>query len=123
MMIEIGKQYRTADGREARVFMIDENDRLYPVLGAYRSKDGVWFNAYWSMDGAPCGGCKVPHLVEVKPRIQLKRWMVVSKVKREFETCFFRSIDAAREYIMFRSDGAFKALVEIDVDVEEGHGL
>lgn len=48
MAIEMGKQYRTRDGREARIYAVDGGG-LYPVHGAFVG-DG-WEQENWMADG------------------------------------------------------------------------
>jgi len=49
-MIELGKQYKTRDGREVRIYAVDGGGE-YPVHGAIKY-DGGWFSRCWAAKGA-----------------------------------------------------------------------
>lgn len=121
MKIEIGKQYRTADGREVRIYAVDglEGKRVH---GAIFTPRVGWEHRAWFPDGrmhSTSSGCD---LVEVKPRIKIKRWLAICETGDGLATPFFSSEENAKHYVDSYLHNA-KALVEIDVDVEEGHGL
>lgn len=69
-MIELGKKYRTRDGREVRIYAI-EAAGIYPVHGAVRSINGFWCSRMWNHSGRMQGhGGKSQvngQLVEVLP--------------------------------------------------------
>ena len=48
-MIEMGKKYRTRDGRDVRIYAVDGYG-YYPVHGAYLGNDG-WVDCTWTLDG------------------------------------------------------------------------
>jgi hypothetical protein len=74
-MIELGKQYRTHDGREVRIYAVDGNGSDV-IHGAYRTADGQWELAGWRADGSwiPNGKC-AEDLIEVKPKITRTYWL------------------------------------------------
>ena len=71
MEIELGKQYRTRDGREVRVYAVDGGGP-YPVHGAVKLDEG-WEAGVWRSDGRLSGYTEGDtDLIEVKPRIERK---------------------------------------------------
>lgn len=50
MKIEIGKFYRTRDGRKARIYAVDAGEP-YPVHGGYKITSGKWDNESWTILG------------------------------------------------------------------------
>jgi hypothetical protein len=73
-MIEIGKQYKTRDGRDARVLCVDSPDKLYRVVAVVRNGNN-WDPVDFTAEGRESadqesGG----DLVEVKP--EYTRWMI-----------------------------------------------
>lgn len=116
MKIELGKHYRTRDGREVRVYAVDGGGH-YPVHGAYLSENG-WMSCIWRANGFLCEGCRDDlDLIEVKPRIQRKVWVNVYR-----ETAFGYPNRAWADNHAGEASERI-ACVEIDIDVEEGHGL
>ncbi len=113
-MIDPKKQYRTRDGREVRIYAVDGEEN-YPVHGAVKSAD--WSISYWTAHGRACNSAIESRLdlIEVKPRIKRKVWVNVY----HNGVNFFRS----REYADEVAHEGRIACVEIDIDVEEGHGL
>lgn len=114
-MIDPKKQYRTRDGREVRIYAVDGGGD-WPVHGAYMHGD-TWRIISWTAAGSVYSHKTDTDLIEVKPRIKRKVWVnvyqgelpeVAHPSKREAD-CF--------------SNEARIACVEIDIDVEEGHGL
>ena len=68
-MIELGKKYRTRDGREVRIYAVDgvEGDEIH---GSAKSSDGNWDSYSWSLDGkynSPIAGGS--DLIEVQPEV------------------------------------------------------
>ena len=66
MAIEMGRKYRTADGREVRLYAIEEKG-LRPVHGAILHNN-VWVSHSWTCDGkdTPDAHCDID-LIEIKP--------------------------------------------------------
>jgi hypothetical protein len=76
-VVEMGKEYRTRDGRE--VVILATNGRgLYSVVG--QTNDGVdWVYENWTADGTVFIGrrCSPGDLIEVKPVRVFERWVNV----------------------------------------------
>ena len=69
MTIDINKQYRTRDGREARIYAVEPGGPD-PVHGAF-FEDGFWHSSCWDADGSYWPGGKTRldlDLIEVKPQ-------------------------------------------------------
>jgi hypothetical protein len=83
-MIELGKHYKTRDGREVRIYAVDGGGR-FPVHGAVKLDDGTWRQEEWTLTRSYNGekdGHTLPNaldLIEVKPRIQREVWVNVYK--------------------------------------------
>lgn len=120
-MIDPKKLYRTRDGREVRIYAVDGSPP-YPVHGAVRDADG-WCHEEWSDDGQwDRLNQRVNNntdLIEVKPRIKRKVWVNVYPEDSGMPDAMYLA-RANAEHCAF-SDRI--ACVEIDIDVEEGHGL
>lgn len=121
-MIDPKKQYKTRDGREVRIYAVDGGGRL-PVHGA-ASRDGkTWVQESWSIGGewAPDDLAATPmDLIEVRPRIQRKVWVNVYRGRETIGMTIHDERDEADDYVDHEPR---IACVEIDIDVEEGHGL
>lgn len=72
------KQYRTRDGREARVLATDIKGR-YPVLAAVQNLNGT--EAIYALDERGMHYVNAEQspfdLIEVKPRFRIERWVNV----------------------------------------------
>lgn len=66
MKIEIGKQYRTRDGKEVRIYAVDAGSDK-PVHGAIFQYD-TWSIMNWSLSGNAGAFVRDLDLIEVKPR-------------------------------------------------------
>ena len=68
-MISMDKKYRTRDGREVKLLMVDAGG-FEPVLGAYRVGDLGWMPIGWKADGFYyCPDDPSDYdLIEAKPR-------------------------------------------------------
>ena len=121
-MIDKNKQYQTRDGREVRVFMTDGGDWKYPVIAAYKSSEGHWWPLHLTKDGAyvSSGSNSVLDIIEVKPRIKRKVWV---NLYRHDDGDEFAEVSSTEDLARERLGTASIACVEIDIDVEEGHGL
>ena len=70
-MISLDKQYKTRDGCEARVFMLDAGGS-YPVLGAIKASGEMWSSCSWTSEGASVSGDeRGDDLIEVVPEEEL----------------------------------------------------
>ena len=110
-MISKDKQYRTEDGREARIYATDAGG-IYCVHGAIF--DGNTWNSWqWREDGSsPISGFS---LIEVKPRHKRTVWL---NVYVDEATSVHRSKESADFHNLFRI-----ACIRVDLDFEEGEGL
>lgn len=118
-MIDPKKQYRTRDGREVRIYAVDGKEPASVVHGAVNAGDG-WVPISWHSDGrynVQTGGCD---LIEVRPRIQRKVWVNVYRGRETIGMTIHDERDEADDYVDHEPR---IACVEIEIDVEEGHGL
>lgn len=120
-MIDPKKQYRTRDGREVRIYAVDK-DEPYGVHGAIKYKDG-WNVEQWSTSGAFADWKPSDErdLIEVKPRIKRKVWLNVYSGRELGWMTIHDERGEADDYPDCHNTRI--ACVEIDIDVEEGHGL
>ena len=116
-MIDPKKQYRTRDGREVRIYAVDGSlERT--VHGAWKDPDGDWILDSWHKHGFHRRANDSPlDLIEVRPRIKRKVWVNVYPLHVGFRTYETKSAAISNK------DHGCIACVEIDIDVEEGHGL
>jgi len=117
-MIELGKQYQTRDGCEARVYAVDGGGD-YPVHGAYVNEHG-WITSIWCKDGRSSMSSPSrdePYdLVEVKPRIQREVWLNVYNGRLCTGYPSKEESDRASSYDRI-------ACLKVVIDCEEGEGL
>jgi hypothetical protein len=117
MKIEMGKQYRTRDGLEVRIYATDGGGD-YPIHGAMKMDDG-WYDETWASNGRYESSRIIPYdsdLVEVKPRIKRTYWLNIDE----------DGYAQARKTKEQADLAAYKnrlACVKIEIDCEEGHGL
>ena len=113
--IELGKTYRTRDGREVRIYAVDHYG-YYCVAGAVL-EGGAWKTASWAATGRlNTGGSEHPDdLIEVRPRIKREVWL---NVYPDRQAC--HSEKGAADH--HRSPDAI-ACVKLTIDCEEGEGL
>ena len=118
-MIDPKKQYRTRDGREVRIYAVDGKGPSSVIHGAVNAGDG-WVPFSWFEDGRYRYGQDGTDLIEVKPRIKTKAWLNVYRHEDGFE---FNEVWESKHAADSARGDACIACVEIDIDVEEGHGL
>ena len=117
-MIDPKKQYRTRQGLPVRIYAVDGDDEM-PIHGAVLTAHGWKVNS-WQRSGKWLdGGNDGADLIEVKPLIKRKVWVNVYDAEHPISWAF-SSKGSANEHAA--SVGRI-ACVEIDIDVEEGHGL
>lgn len=119
-MIDINKNYRTRAGHEARVLMTDGGDWNYPVIAAYKNKDGRWWPLHLTADGYHSFNKAIPSdldLIEVKPRIYFEGWVNVYPGNM-LDVAYAEKADADRLAGKTRI-----ACVKLVIDCEEGEGL
>lgn len=109
-MIDINKKYRTRDGREVRIYATDGHE--YPIHGAVM--DRGWCVHYWDADGR--GQLQRFDLIEIKLRIYKRVWINVYP-----DRCLgtYREKKHADRYAAPDRIGC----VQVEIDIEEGHGL
>jgi len=117
-MIELGKQYRTRDGREVRIYAVDGGGE-FPVHGAIKKPGDIWDSTCWGVNGEwfSVADMDCYDLVEVKPRIQREVWVNVHHNGVDDELWFTRRT-ADEQALTSRI-----ACVKLVIDCEEGEGL
>lgn len=73
-MIELGKKYRTRDGREVRIYAVDGGGE-YTIHGALLNSCNEWEQAEWTRDGSYVfdgGGSHHFDLIEVRPEVTVR---------------------------------------------------
>ena len=120
--IEMGKQYRTRDGREVRIYSVDGGGH-YPVHAATKSGDG-WSVSKWASDGRyNTSVAESPSdLIEVKPRIRMERWVNVYPNAKASEWVVSYPY-SSREYADQQRGRSRIACVKVEIYCEEGDGL
>ncbi len=113
-MIELGKQYQTMDGCEARVYAVDAGS-AHSVHGAIK-RNGEWVVTTWSKEGHWGIGNSINDLVEVTPRIQREVWLNVYNGRLCTGYSSKEESDRAASYDRI-------ACVKVVIDCEEGEGL
>jgi hypothetical protein len=115
--INLSDEYMTRDGREAEVFMID-NQGQFPVLAAYRDKDGFWWPVHLTATGR-YGNTGVDNrdlVLKAKPRVKRTYYVnLYSGAQIHWYTDEAGSKKDARER-------ALAVAVPVHIDVEEGFG-
>jgi hypothetical protein len=116
-MIELGKQYKTRDGREVRIYAVDGAE-MFPVHGAIKLDDAGWELVAWRSDGRIGGWQETDSdLIEVKPRIKREVWL---NVYPDVAECLYYTTKQRAD------EGAVPhriACVKAVLDFEEGEGL
>jgi len=125
-MISKDKQYRTIDGREARVYATDGHPEE-PVHGAFKDYNGKWVQSIWELNGrckfrttAGTGEICVD-LVEIKPRIKHSFWVNLYNESKHSD--LFDAKADANLADKQTSLGVRLACVKVEIDCEEGEGL
>lgn len=119
MTIDPKKEYRTRDGRKVRIYAVDGKGPSSVVHGAVNAGDG-WVPLSWHADGRYNTQTGMADLIEVPPRIKTKAWLNVYRHEDGFE---FTEVWESKHAADSARGDACIACVEIDIDVEEGHGL
>ena len=118
-MIDKDKQYRTRDGREARIYATDGYTD-YPVHGAVKQEE-VWMPLQWRKEGFWHPTSRELDLVEVKPRIKRTMWVNVypESVSLKIMSVSWPSKERADNQAMSNRI----ACAKVEIDCEEGEGL
>jgi len=115
-MISKDKTYTTLRGMPVRIYATDAGG-LFPVHGAIFN-DGMWNGMKWTEEGktlfttTSCMVNTVDDLAEVKPRIKRTVWLHV-----------YRDTTFASDTRIPRQMGNPLAMVQVEIDCEEGDGL
>jgi hypothetical protein len=112
-VIELGKQYKTMDGRKVRIYAVDGGGHK-PIHGAIREGD-EWVAASWLQGGV--GAQHINSLVEVKPRIKREVWVNVYKTATTY------GIYKEKGTADLNASNKRIACVKVIIDCEEGEGL
>ena len=119
--IELGKTYRTRNGREVRIYAVDGGGS-FPIHGAVLFPEG-WLEETWTPDGKPGKQVIMEYeydLIEVHPRIKREVWVNV------YPDSFGI---VAGEWAISRAkadENAWRgriACIPLTIDCEEGEGL
>ena len=108
------KQYKTRDGREARIYATDGAGE-YSVHGALKSSEG-WIYTTWGSQGHIVDPSRetLEDLIEAKPRMKFERWLMFER-----DGGYSLWLDKPSKS---SSVDAF-AIKHISFEVEEGEGL
>lgn len=122
-MIDLAKKYRTRDGREAKVFMVDAGTS-HPVIAAYRDSDaGIWWSLHFTAEGRVSQSRTDPRdLIEVRPRIQREVWVNVYPEPLQAMSWLFLTRELA-DSAAASTKAERIACVKLVIDCEEGEGL
>lgn len=114
MKVEMGRTYRTRDGREVRIYAVDGLGNREVHGAIYTPKDG-WEHRAWFPDGMMYTYPSGADLVEVRPRIKREVWV----------NLYPNGVNAmrSREQADDCACDTRIACVRVEIDVEEGHGL
>lgn len=117
MKIEMGKSYRTKDGREIRIYALDGGGS-FPVQGAIENESG-WGLMTWAIDGRSSwhDHHELKDLIEVKPRHRRTVWINV------YPDSITRFAWNSKEVADREAHVGRLACIRVDLDFEEGEGL
>jgi len=114
--IDKDKQYKTHDGRDVRIYATDGRG-VFPVHGAIKDGEG-WSSYTWANNGSSVNSASRKEnpddLIEVKPRKNIERWVVVER----HDACFMWLTKPSPEVTV----NSF-AVKHIVFEVEEGEGI
>ena len=121
--IEMGKQYRTRDGREVRIYATDGAGNG-SVHGATMNGCGGWIVMNWSKNGKACNLDEYPSdLIEIKPRIKRDVWVNVYPMDFAGDITGFTFYHTKHIADECANKKERIACVKLTIDCEEGHGL
>ncbi len=117
-MIEMGKKYKTRDGRDVILYTVSGSDETKPVVGEYRVSALTWVATSWRKTGIwNSDNHKSKYdLIEVKPVRVLEAWINVDNAGA---TGFFTSRVTADKF----AGNNRIACVYIRQEYTEGDGL
>lgn len=133
MKVTKDKTYETKSGHKVRIYSTDGGGKC-PIHGAWLDDDGkLWVNDCWRENGRYFPDDEDEDgldLVEVRPRIKLKRWVNVLKVRNAWAgdgmgLDIHHTKRSAEEYnyTTYAPSEVVARAVEIEIDVDEGHGM
>ena len=116
-MIELGKEYKTRDGREVVIFATNGRGE-HPVIGQILYKNGEWELSTWTADGFVYSNCSLSpgDLIEVKPTRVFEAWVNVYVNGARPHYCSRQEADR------YRGEGC-RACLHIRPEYHEGDGL
>ncbi len=119
-MIEMGKQYRTRDGREVRIYAVD-GAAPYVIHGAMLVPDSGWVRGSWDANGCWINGIEGSScdLIEVKPRIKRTVWLACLT---NGQVAIFHTVEGLETFVLTHRNSV-EAVDKHDIDVEHGEGL
>jgi hypothetical protein len=115
-VIEMGKEYRTRDGRPVRVHTTTAQCNLGPVIGEYES-GGSWVLEAWDRGGVTTLANPNLDLIEVKPVRVYERWV---NVHHDGSSSSYRKREDADA---FATEMGRIACLHIRQEYREGDGL
>jgi hypothetical protein len=121
LKIEMGKQYRTRDGRAVRIICVDrQGSGLWPVIGLLTEKNGKEYTYMWPESGHRYeDNTDSLDLIEVKPRLSGTFWANIYKNSKIDNLIAYPNKDLAD----YSASSSRLACVPITIDCEEGEGL
>ena len=72
-IFEAGVEYRTRDGRRARVYATD-GQGTYPIHGAYQTRKGGWWSASWDALGQNVCGTDLDLMPPEPEKVRFLLW-------------------------------------------------
>jgi hypothetical protein len=114
-MIELGKEYKTRDGRSVRVHTTTAQCNLGPVIGEYET-GGNWVLEVWDERGRTRSVSTDLDLIEVKPTRVFEAWVNVYVNGARPHYCSQQEADR------YRGEGCI-ACLHIRHEYQEGDGL
>ncbi len=116
MKVDMSKKYKTRDGSDVRLYADDAGGR-FPIHGAVKRPDDTWARDAWTADGRWTwpGGEGCDDLVEVKPRIKRRVWVLLYPDGTTNIANSERTAQALKTKAI--------ACIPVDIDCEEGEGL
>ncbi len=113
-MIEMGKEYKTRDGRDVRLHTTNSRCNLGPVIGEYETC-GTWVLEAWDAGGVTRPANAKLDLIEVKPVRVFERWVNVYR-------CGLYTYHS-RRYVADQFAADRIACLHIHQEYREGDGL
>jgi hypothetical protein len=118
-VIEMGKEYRTRDGREVILYTVSGSDDRRPVVGEYRISVLTWVPTSWRKTGIWWSDNRKSRydLIEVKPVRVFERWV---NIHQDGSSSSYRKREDADA---FATEMGRIACLHIRQEYREGDGL